>query len=120
MSDALTPPATPLANAPEAVALLEPAAVLAAVSDPSRYAILAVLATGASLSVNDLAAKIGRPPDAVSKHLRVLRDARLLRFAPSPGADGRMQFYEVPALFRTSDAAGKPLLDFGAIILRFG
>ena len=106
--------------APEAVALLEPALILAAVADPGRFAIVRLLAGGAVLSVNELAAKLGRPADSVSKQLRVLRDARILRPVTPPGTDGRKQYHDIPALFRSRDAAGKPILDFGVVVLRFG
>lgn len=119
MSEPTTNPAS-IAAAPEAVMLLEPEAVLAAMSDPARYALLRVLAHSGPLSVNDLAAKLNRPADGISKHLRVLRDARMLRAVTPPDTDGRKQYHEVPALFRARDAAGKPVLDFGAVVLRFG
>ena len=54
----------------------------------------------------------------MSKHLRFLREARIVRLVTPPGVDGRKQFYEVPSLFRARDAAGKSVLDFGAIMLR--
>jgi hypothetical protein len=37
-----------------------------------------------------------------------------------PGGAGSKQFYEVPAPFRPRDAASHPVLDFGAVLLRFG
>lgn len=110
----------PLAPTPEATALLEPDAVLAAICDSARYALLRALADGQARSVNDLAAQLARTPDAISKHLRVLRDARLIRAVTPPGSDGRKQFHDIPALFRTRDTAGKAVLDFGAIVLRVG
>jgi DNA-binding transcriptional ArsR family regulator len=100
------------------VSLLEPAAVIAAVCDPTRHAILRLMADGQPHSVGDLAARLGRPADGISKHLRVLRDARLIRAVAVPGTDGRRQFHELPVLFRTRDTAGRTVLDFGAIVLR--
>lgn len=108
------------AAAPEATALLEPRKVLAAASDPVRYDILRELAAGVPLPVNVLASRLGRWPDSISKHLRVLREARLIMAVTSADGDGRKQFHEVPALFRTRDAAGVVALDFGAVLLRFG
>ena len=70
------------------------------------------------LSVIDLAGRLERPADLMSKHLRFLREARIVRLVTPPGVDGRKQFYEVPSLFRARDAAGKSVLDFGAIMLR--
>ena len=83
-----------------------------------RLSIVRALAGGAPLSVNELAAKVGRSPDLVSKLLRVLRDARIIVTVNPPGADGRRQHQEIPAPFRTRDAAGRVLLDFGAVLLR--
>jgi hypothetical protein len=37
-----------------------------------------------------------------------------------PGGVGSKQFYEMPAPFRPRDAARHPVLDFGAVLLRFG
>ena len=118
-----TPPvaaSNPVAAAPEATALLDPITVLVAVADPVRYAILHELARGTPLPVNELARRVGRAPDATSKHLRVLRDARMLNLVRPAGEDGRKQIHELPALFRTRDAAGKPVVDFGVVVLRFG
>lgn len=108
----------PFAAAPEGVSLLEPDAVLSAICDPVRQALLRALADGTPQSVNDLAAKLNRPPDGISKHLRVLRDARLIRAVTPGGTDGRKQFHELPALFRSRDSTGKTVLDFGAVLLR--
>lgn len=108
----------PIAAAPDATALLDPRTVLAAAADPVRFAILRELAGGAALSVNDLAARVGRTPDLMSKHLRVLRDARLVIAVSPAGEDGRKQFHQIPAPFRTRDAAGGTVLDFGAAMLR--
>ncbi|MBE2215876.1 MAG: helix-turn-helix transcriptional regulator [Opitutaceae bacterium] len=109
-----------IGGAPEVASLLEPAAVLAALCDPVRYSILRALADSEPVSVRDLAKRVGRAPDAVAKHLRVLRGARLVRLVSVPGADGRCQFHELPALFRARDGAGRPVLDFGAVVLRLG
>jgi len=105
--------------APDATSLLEPAKVLAAASDPVRNGLLRILADGTSLSVADLAGQLGRTAELTSKHLKVMRDARLIVGVDSPDGDGRKQFYQIPAPFRTRDAAGKRMLDFGAMLLRF-
>ena len=49
----------------------------------------------------------------------MLRDARLLVSVELADGNGRKQFHEVPAPFRTRDAAGRLALDFGAVLLRF-
>jgi DNA-binding transcriptional ArsR family regulator len=113
MSDSAT-----FAAAPESVSLLEPGAVLPAVCDSVRHALLCALADGRPQSVNDLAAQVKRSPDGISKHLRVLRNARLIRAVTPPGSDGRKQFHELPALFRSRDSAGKTVLDFGTVLVR--
>ena len=107
------------AAAPAGTVLLDARKVLAAAADPVRHGILRELAAGVPLPVNELAARLGRWPDLISKHLRVLRDARLIMAVASVDGDGRKQFHEVPALFRTRDAAGVVALDFGAVLLRF-
>jgi DNA-binding transcriptional ArsR family regulator len=107
-----------LPSAPECVTLLEHAAVLPAIADPMRHALLCALADGQPQSVNDLAARFNRSPDGISKHLRVLRQARLIRAVTPPGSDGRKQFHELPALFRSRDHEGKIVLDFGTVLVR--
>jgi DNA-binding transcriptional ArsR family regulator len=64
--------------------------VFNAVADPTRRAILDRLRRGAS-PVNELASgfRVSRP--AISKHLRVLRTARLVRETK----EGRQRFYEL-------------------------
>lgn len=109
---------TSIPAAPEVVTLLEGPAVLAAIADETRCALLRLLAGGAPQSVNDLANTLGRGADGISKHLRVLRDARLVRLVTLPGVDGRKQLHELPAVFRSRDAAGKTILDFGVVLLR--
>jgi hypothetical protein len=113
--------ATHLPAASEAVELLEPLAVLGAVSDPVRYALLREVAgSGVPLTVNELADRVGHNPENISKHLLVLRKARVLRVVSPPGADGRCLHHEIPSFFRRNDAAGAAIVDFGAVMLRFG
>jgi DNA-binding transcriptional ArsR family regulator len=50
-----------------------------ALADPTRRAILASLAKGRELNVGEIAAPFGISLPAVSKHLDVLEDARLLK-----------------------------------------
>jgi DNA-binding transcriptional ArsR family regulator len=52
--------------------------VFRAISDPTRRALLDRLRGGAA-PVNALAAEFSQSRPAISKHLRVLRDARLVR-----------------------------------------
>ncbi len=62
--------------------------VLAAIADPVRCAWLRVLAEGQPQSVNALAGHLRRPADGISKHLRILRHARLIRAVTLSGHDG--------------------------------
>ncbi len=64
-----------------------------AVADPTRRAILDRLRDGKA-PVAALAEGFAMSRPAVSKHLRVLRDARLVRERPG-GEDGRQRMYEL-------------------------
>jgi DNA-binding transcriptional ArsR family regulator len=64
-----------------------------AVADPTRRAILDRLRTG-DAPVAQLAARFAMTRPAVSRHLRVLRDARLVRERRG-GDDGRQRIYQL-------------------------
>ncbi|HEU4584733.1 MAG TPA: metalloregulator ArsR/SmtB family transcription factor [Gemmatimonadaceae bacterium] len=64
-----------------------------AVADPTRRAILDRLRSGEA-PVTELASGFAISRPAVSKHLRVLRDARLVRERRG-GADGRQRIYSI-------------------------
>ena len=64
--------------------------VFRAIADPTRRAILDRLRAGPA-PVNALAADFAQSRPAISKHLRVLRDARLVREERS----GRERLYEL-------------------------
>lgn len=66
--------------------------VFSAVADPTRRAILDRLRRGAA-PVNELAAGFRMSRPAVSKHLRVLRKARLVH----ERRDGRQRIYQLEA-----------------------
>ena len=66
-----------------------------AISDPTRRAILDRLRRG-SAPVSELAAGFAISRPAVSRHLRVLREARLVRERRA-GNDGRQRMYELTA-----------------------
>jgi DNA-binding transcriptional ArsR family regulator len=71
-----------------------------AVADPTRRAILDRLRRGEA-PVADIAAQFTMSRPAISRHLRVLRDARLVRERRG-GDDGRQRLYEVtPAPLRS-------------------
>ena len=97
----------------------DPPSFLWAVSEPARWAALRELASGHSRSVQELASVAGRSADLMSKHLKSLREAGAVTLAASPDGDGRKQPYAVPARFRRTDKAGRPVLDYGVCVLRF-
>lgn len=90
----------------------DPLTVLAALAEPVRWSIIQLLASGRALSGTDIAAELGRSPDAVNKHLRLLRETGVLRC--ELGADRRYYSYKIPAPVR----ATRGLLDFGCCTLR--
>ena len=57
----------------------DPAAVFSALGDPTRLSIVRRLADGEEGSINELAAAFPISRQALSKHLRVLEQARLVR-----------------------------------------
>lgn len=67
-----------------------------AVSDPTRRALLDRLRLG-SAPVTELAAGFAMSRPAVSRHLRVLRDARLVRERRSEH-DARQRVYQITAM----------------------
>jgi DNA-binding transcriptional ArsR family regulator len=66
-----------------------------AVADPTRRAILDLLRQGEA-PVAEVAAGFAMSRPAVSRHLRVLRDARLVRERRG-GRDGRQRVYQLTA-----------------------
>lgn len=64
----------------------------AALADPTRRTIVEMLARG-PLTAGDIARRFASSPSAVSQHLRVLRDARLVRVR----ASGQQRIYELDA-----------------------
>ena len=83
---------------------------LAAVADPTRREILAVLARG-EVAAGDLARRFPVSRPAVSRHLRVLREAGLVRSR----VEGRRHLYALdPAPLREIDAWLAPYRDLWA------
>jgi len=96
-----------------------PVKLLAAIADPVRWAVLRELAGGESLSVLELAGRLRKDSNLVSKHLRWLREAGAVAVVAVPGVDGRKSSHAVPAAFLRKDANGKPEIDYGICVLRF-
>jgi DNA-binding transcriptional ArsR family regulator len=94
---------------------LDPIPLLAAAGDPVRWSILRELAAGPPLIVLELARRLGKSADLISKHLRVLRDCGAVIVGTPPGEDGRKSFYEVPAAYRPAPR----VLDYRSCVLRF-
>src|SRR5437660_12230752 len=83
---------------------------LAAIADPTRRELLALLASG-ELAAGDLADRFPVSRPAISRHLRVLREAGLVRSR----TDGRRRLYELdPAPLRELDAWLAPYRDMWA------
>jgi len=53
--------------------------VFAAIAQPTRRSILEMLATGGQLTASDIASRFRVSPPAISQHLKILREARLVR-----------------------------------------
>jgi DNA-binding transcriptional ArsR family regulator len=53
--------------------------VFAAIAQPTRRSILEMLAEGGQLTVSDIASRFRISAPAISQHLKILREARLVR-----------------------------------------
>ena len=83
---------------------------LAALADPTRRALVALLATG-ERAAGDLAGRFPVSRPAISRHLRVLREAGLVRVR----SDGRQRLYALdPAPLRDLDDWLDPYRDLWA------
>ena len=78
---------------PDTQTLEEVAAILKALSDQNRLRILDVLMQGISCN-GELNDRLGLPPNLLSHHLRVLREAGLVT-SRRDVIDGRWIYYEV-------------------------
>lgn len=68
-------------------------AVYKAIADPTRRGILDLLAGGGGLSVQEIAEHFTMSRPAISKHLKILKEAGLVDERP----DGRQRIYEIVA-----------------------
>ncbi len=93
---------------PEPISTLPPQLALSledftrAVGEPTRWRILAELSKGEPLMVNEIARALGRSDTMISKHLGVLRSARVVEI-------GRGRMYHIVAPYRVESG----ILDFG-------
>ncbi len=102
--------ATPLdTSAKPAMPVLPFAELVAAVGDPTRWAILAELSSGEPRMVKELAQKLGRSPSLISKHLKMLQRAQMV-------VTGRGRLWQIPKEFLA--APDKRHVDFGHCLLR--
>lgn len=86
---------------------------LKALADTTRLRIIAVL-LGGSLSVNEIADRVGLSQYNVSKHLRVLREAAIVDMEPA----ANRREYSIAVGFR-SQVSRESTLDLGCCTLRF-
>ncbi|WP_448626475.1 ArsR/SmtB family transcription factor [Geodermatophilus sp. URMC 64] len=83
---------------------------LAAIADPTRRELLALLSAG-EIAAGDLAGRFPVSRPAISRHLRVLREAGLVRAR----TEGRRRFYALdPGPLRELDAWLEPYRDLWA------
>lgn len=90
-----------------------------ALGDPLRWKVIRELADGSALTVLDLARRLKRDANLVSKHMRPLRESGAVTIREVPGEDRRKSHYEVPAWTREGAAPGVKLVDYGCCLLRF-
>jgi predicted transcriptional regulator len=91
---------------------LDPVTVFAALSSPTRWRLIQMMADGKMLSASQAALALGRQLDGLIKHLQVLRDAGLVN-SKYKEQDRRCQLYYIPEVWRTEPE----VLDFGFCIL---
>lgn len=115
-------PASPVTPSPSphgaSVAPVAPPANLpdffAALGNPLRWEMVKMLSSGRAMSATEVAAALHRDFDGVSKHLRVLREAGVLR--SRAGEDKRLALFFIPEASRRLDG----VLDYGSCVIRVG
>ncbi len=85
---------------------------LAALGNALRWEIFQMLADGSALHASAVAKRFDRDFDGISKHLRILRSAGLLKSRRA--ADKRVEKYFIPAEFRRTPGQ----IDLGFCLLR--
>jgi DNA-binding transcriptional ArsR family regulator len=99
----------PQTNAPPTVPLIPLDELLGIISSPVRWRLLGELLTADQHMVSELAERMNSSPDVVSKHLAVLRHARVV-------IQGRNRLYQIAPQFIADK--GNRLLDVGWCLLR--
>lgn len=93
-SDAAPVPKTEAAAKPRSTAHL----FFAALGNPLRWEMVKMLANGRAMSATEMAGILKRDFDGVSKHLRILRAAGVVR--SQPGVDRRVLAFDIPEVSR--------------------
>ena len=101
------------------VPLAKPETLLKMLGERMRWRVLRVLADGSQPSVQDLARRTGCHSDLMSRHLKRMRLAGMIREVRSPTGNRRYHHYEVPAEYRHTTPNGRRVIDYGAVVLRF-
>jgi len=97
----------PTSNPAPEISQLDPVAVFSALGSKVRLPVIKVLADGRIMSVPQIAAMFGRNRDGISRQMRVLDAAGVVK--QYLGEDRRLAVYQIPAAFRPSPG----VLDFG-------
>jgi len=92
---------------------LDPLTVLAALSNPTRWQAVQLLAAGGQTTALQLAKVVGLHFNTVGKHLQILRAAGVVESKPWE-QDRRWECYYMPRAFRTEDG----VVDLGFCVLR--
>ena len=97
-------PSTPTPNAgetpkPSDFWQFDPPAFFAALGNPLRWQLFQMIARGKEWSAMDAAKALGRDFDGVAKHLRILREARVVCW--KYGEDRRLTLHYLPQKFLT-------------------
>ena len=91
--------------------------VFAAIAQPTRRSILEMLAQGGQLPASDIARRFRHSPPAISQHLKILREARLVRMHKHR----QQRIYEInPEAVRQVDAWVKNIEALWSAGLRSG
>jgi DNA-binding transcriptional ArsR family regulator len=83
-----------------------------------RVQMLRIIARGQPVSVNAMARALGRKPNAVGQHLRILERAGIIVATRPDGGDGRSANYLLPVTLRDQPNPDREL-DLGCCVLRW-